>query len=61
MDRREEFILTHYTDISDTKKREVRALQAEMTRRFLLGLIVRLHRAGQRISLSRQVARRANS
>jgi|GEM_PF-3113413 len=38
MNRHDAHILTHYTDISEAKQRDVRKLQAEVAGSFLKGL-----------------------
>jgi hypothetical protein len=45
MNLQDEFILTHYTDITEAKHREVRQLQAMATRRVLTDMITALRRA----------------
>jgi hypothetical protein len=44
MNRQDAFVLTHYTDITEAKQREVRRLQAEATRTVLRDIIEALRR-----------------
>ena len=53
MDRRETFIFTHYSDIADEKKRDVRNLQSEAARSIMLGMRKALLRVVRRVSSSK--------
>ncbi len=56
MNQSDEFILTHYTDITEAKQREVRLMQAMAMRRFLADMITLLRRAFQRSSIHTQAS-----
>ena len=49
MDRRETYIFTHYSDIADAKRRDVRILQAEAARGIMQEARKVLLRAVQRM------------
>ena len=54
MNQQDEFILTHYTDITEAKQRKVRQLQADATRGFLADMTAALRRAFSRSPIHTQ-------
>ena len=48
------FILTHYTDIAESKQRDVRELQAEAARSVMRDMIASLQRVFQKTDIETQ-------
>lgn len=51
MNRREIYIFTHYTDIAEARKSDMRRMQAEAVRNILGGLVERSRHVFRRLSL----------